>query len=85
VFDCVYRLNTLETQRYEQYEYKHKNIACMFWVLDGKEITKVCPGFVRVLFYSGLQIFRVCAQYIIIVIVVSRYVEETLNSLFAYP
>jgi hypothetical protein len=55
----------------------------MFWVLGGKEIIKVCPGFVLVLFYNGLQIFRLCAQYIIIVI--SRDLEGTLNSSICIP
>ena len=51
--------------------FRHKKFTCMFWVLDGKKIMKLCPSLVRIFFQNGLQIFRLCAQYIIIVIVMS--------------
>lgn len=60
----------------------------MFWVLDVKKTMKVYSRLVRIFFQNGLQIFRLCAQYIIIVIIVilmPRYLEGTLNGSICIP
>jgi len=51
----------------------------------GRKENKVCPSLVGILFQNGLQIFRLCAQYIIIVIVCPRYLEGTLNTSICIP
>jgi len=78
VLACVLRCTFL-------LHFRHNNFACIFWVLNGKKILKVCPSLVRIFFQNGLQIFRLCAQYIIIVTVVSRYLEGTQTNPICIP